>query len=187
MKRLVLVISILALGGCPAPSEAPSTASAVSGADSAVPPERILSEAEYALVKADLEDLRAGVRPFSDSSLGVCDWKDESCATYLGMDAGELPEGEYLFYAEMRAPKMGPETGYPITFSTDCETTTESGSNSSKSSKDYNVRYAGKERGYRLKLRKITSPGKYATKCSWQLDAGENTFSGSWSVPAKSE
>ena len=140
-----LSVLLVACGGSGEPAPAPSAPAAGPAPAAAptpapeAPAERVLSEAEFELLKPTLEDLRAGVRPFSDQSLGVCKTDGRSCVEYVGMDAGELPPGDYLFWAEMRAPKLSRDADWEVTFATDCETERASGSSSSRNEKTYAI------------------------------------------------
>lgn len=204
MKPSILVCVVL-LSACsggeearPTPPQAPETKPA-GLADAAAPgspkspeppPERVLTEAEFALLKDDLSDLRQGVRPFTEESLGVCVRKDKSCGSFVGATAEELAEGDYLLWAELRAPRLGPEDGWPVSLETRCTLETSGGSRTSEQTRTYTVRYAGEERGFRLRLREFSSPGKGgATRCSWSLrsdlEDGRVVGEGAWSMPAE--
>jgi len=186
---LALLSVALWLGACsdqPLPPPA-DVAVAPLSPPAAPPDERVLSEAEYALLKDDLEDLRAGVRPFDASALGICVADGKGCGRFIGADAPDLPPGEYLLSAELRAPRLGPSDGWPVAVSTDCTFEGPSGARTTSDSKSYTVRYAGEERGYRLRLRPIRSPNPGgAASCTYTVSAqgGDAAWSGSWSVPA---
>jgi len=150
-----------------------------------------LSSFEEQVVGPVLEDLRAGVRPFADGTLGVCQSADgKTCDGPV--DGEELPPGDYLFYAELRVPKQAPEEGWTVNFSTECTNTrvTENGESSSShsSNKEYKVSYTGEERGYRLRLRTLKSPREGGRQeCSWVLSSphpdGDKVYEGQWIVP----
>jgi hypothetical protein len=152
-----------------------------------------LTRFEARLLGEQLSDIRAGVRPWGEQSLGICTHEDGSrtCPTFLGADAGELPPGAYQIYAELRAPAVGPEGTWTIDFSVHCMITSASGQTSPHDySKAYTVTYAGEERGFRLSpLYKITSPSSGSRDCQWALSAPhpdrDIVYTGSWSSPAK--
>lgn len=154
-----------------------------------------MTEFENSLLSPVLEDIREGVRPFTDQGIGICKGT-KNCDEFLGSDVGELPEGDYMVMADLRVPKIGEPGTWTIVFDTECETTrtTESGSTSStsSSSRSYDVRYAGESRGYRLMpLRTIESPAVGARKCTYKITAphpdGDKVYTGSWSTPDKEE
>lgn len=153
-----------------------------------------LTAFEQKLVDPILEDVRAGIRPFADEAVGICKGDGKACDEYLGLEATDLPEGEYMLRAELRVPKSGEPGTWTVRLETECETVTESKSGESKSSrsssKEYDVRYVGEDHGYRLSpLYKITSPNKGGARtCAWKLvmmhPDGDKTIEGKWSVPA---
>ncbi len=155
-----------------------------------IPPERVLSAGEFALLRDDLADLREGVRPFGAQGLGVCVREDTSCGRFVGSSSEALPPGDYLLWAELRAPRVGPAEGWPVTLETRCTFEAAGGSRTSEQSRTYTVRYAGEERGYRLRLREFTSPGKGgASRCAWSLrsdlEGSRVVGEGTWAVPAE--
>lgn len=199
--RLILLPALL-LAGCPTQTECgPAECAAICDAAASVAPTDApapeptggtrLSEYEAELVAPILEDVRAGVRPFDEEGIGICRGKRE-CEEYLGMEVGELPPGEYMLQADVRVPRSG--EGWKVELTTECETvrTTASGESRTTSdySRSYDVRYAGEQRGYRLRpLRTIQSPNPGgAQSCTWTITAphpsGDKVYSGSWSVPA---
>ncbi len=151
----------------------------------------VLADHEAELLAPLLEDVRAGVRPFDDQGVGICRGSRE-CEVFLGQDAGELPPGTFMLQAELRVPRHGED--WSIEVATECETVrvtdTDESRTTSSSSRSYDVRYAGEQRGYRLRpLRTITSPSPGgAQHCTWTLTAphpgGDQVLTGSWSVPA---
>lgn len=152
-----------------------------------------MSEFEGGLLSPVLEDIREGVRPFTEQGIGICKGT-KNCDEFLGSDVGELPEGEYMVMADLRVPKIGEPGTWTIVFDTECETIRKSESgetkSSSSSSRSYDVRYAGESRGYRLMpLRTIESPAVGARICTYKITAphpdGDKVFTGSWSTPDK--
>ena len=151
-----------------------------------------LTAAEQALLQDSITDLRQGIRPFDDQSVGVCLGTGKECVEYKGTTATDLPPGEYMFFARLTAPKITPEDKWTVGFSKACETTKKNKNGETTStnnfSKDYRINYGPK--GYRLSpLATITSPGKRgAQSCTWTLTFhnpnGSEEMTGSWSVPA---
>lgn len=143
-----------------------------------------------------VEDIRAGVRPWDEQGFGICRGK-RTCDEFLGTDVGELPPGEYIMKAEMRVPNVGEPGTWKIRYDTQCVTTrvtpTGETTSTSDSSREYDVRFAGSERGYRLMpLRTIESPSNGGRReCTWTITAphpdGDKVYTGSWSVPAAPE
>jgi hypothetical protein len=166
----------------PAPGSPPTTPSPPPSAPSR-------SEFEDLLVAATLDDVRAGVRPWGDDALGVCVGKKE-CKEFLGTDAGQLAAGDHLVKAELRVPAVGEKGTWKVRFETEC---TSEGAEPvvSRYAREYDVTYAGPDRGFRLMpLRMIESPSKDgAQSCRWTLTAphpqGDASWSGSWSVPGR--
>ncbi|MCA9489958.1 MAG: hypothetical protein KC621_08545, partial [Myxococcales bacterium] len=70
---------------------------------------------EHQLLDEVLDDVRAGVRPWDDQSVGVCAGKKE-CTTFLGLDAGELGKGDYMVKAELRVPQIGEKGTWKVEF-----------------------------------------------------------------------
>lgn len=206
MRLLLISTGLLYMVGCGSSSDCgeaecaafcakAATAPAPSPTEPAAPQPAAassLTDFESAVVAPMLEDIRGGVRPFGKDSIGICKGKRE-CDEYLGREVGELPPGDYILQAELRVPNTGEAYSWKISFATECETVrkTESGEtrSTSQNSRDYDVRYAGEERGYRLiPLRTITSPSAGGSRhCDWKITAphpdGEKVYEGSWSTP----
>lgn len=170
---------------------------AVAEAQAANPAGPTFTEFEGSLLTPLIDDIRAGVRPFSDESVGVCQG-ERTCDVFLGTDAGELEEGNYIVMAELRVPNVGEPGTWTIDFSTSCEITrTDANGNTStstaESSRSYDVRYAGTERGYRLMpLRTIESPTSGGSRsCTYTITAphpdGDKVYMGSWTTPQAPE
>lgn len=205
MRALLLLAAAAALTGCGVPAadcgpaecadvcaNAPAT-SATPATSAASGP--TLTEFEVSLVQPILDDVRQGVRPYAEQSTGICRGQGKVCDEYLGLEAGELPPGEYMVRAELRVPKQGEPGTWKVRFDTECVTTrvTANGETTSTSnnSREYDVRYAGEDRGYRLSpLLTIDSPSRGGARaCTWELVAphpdGDKVISGSWSTPAE--
>jgi hypothetical protein len=158
----------------------------------------LITGLEEELLTPVVADIREGVRPWAENSIGICKGR-RTCdeGGFLGTEVGVLPEGEYLIMAEFRVPNAGPPGTWKIRFDTECTTTrtTPSGptESTSNSSREYDVRYAGDERGYKLMpLRTIESPSVGgARNCNYTITAphpsGDKVFRGSWAVPEAPE
>jgi hypothetical protein len=204
MRLSLGMIALIAnLGGCgSAPAECgKAECAAVCEAAAPAAPAAPVAEAakvssfEAGLVDPILKDVRAGVRPFGEDSIGICKGVKQ-CDEFLGNNAGELGEGRYMVRAELGVPNVGDPGTWKITFDLECTTTrkTANGDQTSTSnySREYDVRYAGKDRGYRLQpLRTIESPSKGgARSCKYKITAphpdGDKVYDGSWSTPEAS-
>lgn len=149
------------------------------------------SALEEQLLADVVADIRAGVRPWADDAVGVCVGKKE-CKSFLGADAGALGPGDHLVKAELRVPAAGPKGTWKVRFETAC-TSSKAGAEPTVSTyqREYDVTYAGPDRGYRLMpLKMIESPSKEGPQaCTWTLTAlhpdGDRSWSGSWSVPGR--
>ena len=150
-----------------------------------------LTPFEHELLDPVLADIRAGVRPWDEKSVGICSGKKD-CDEFLGPSPGELPPGNYIVKAELMVPAAGPKGTWKARFETEC-VTEKAGGEPVKSTYDrtYEVQYVGPERGSRLSpLRQIASPSEDGPQsCTWKLTAPHadqvNTFEGSWSTPGK--
>lgn len=211
MRKLPYLLPVFGLafacggGGAPAKCDEAACkavcAQAGSGSSAAKPatpaPSGGLTAFESKLVDPMLADIRAGVRPFADETTGICQGQGKECEAFVGTSGKDLAEGEYMLRAELRVPKAGEKGTWKVRLETSCETTTKTKSGESKntrtSSKEYDVRYVGEERGYRLSpLYKITSPRKGgAQACTYKLvmphPDGDKSIEGEWSVPAEEE
>lgn len=151
-----------------------------------------LTEMEQAIVGPILEDIRGGIRPWDDQSVGICKGKKD-CDEFLGLEPAELPPGDYMLQAVLRVPKVGEKGTWQVTLDTECTTTRDSENGSSTStnnySKTYDVNYINEERGYRLApLRTIESPSTSGRKeCVYKLTyshpSGPQVTEGKWIVP----
>lgn len=214
MSRLALFVAALILTACPAPqvdaaSCAPLCEELASGAgsddtetkaDSTGASSVQLSSFENELVGSIIQDVRQGVRPFDDQSLGICPRGENArqCDEMLGMDPGELPEGEYMLYGSFRAPSVGERGTWKVKVETTC-TTTRIGADGSESSttaewvREFDILYTGPDRGYTLSpIRRITSPNSGgAQTCTFMVHTlhpdNTQTHSGAWKVPAAAD
>jgi hypothetical protein len=205
MRTTSYLVALIALSGCGTPEPATcgdAECAAIcdaKGPKEAVPAEEPGKGPDLALTSftADLlgpmvEDIQGGVRPFGEEGIGICKGTRQ-CDEFLGTDGVELPAGKYMVRAELQVPNIGEKGTWKVKFDTKCTTIrkTENGETSSSSdySREYDVRYAGKDRGYRLQpLRTIESPSRGgARECSYTLTAphpdGDKVYSGKWSTP----
>lgn len=152
-----------------------------------------LSAFEHQIVDPMIEDLRQGIRPFSDKSVGLCKGQGKDCEEFLGTTVDELPAGKYMLRAELRAPKLGGAGTWKVRLDTSCETTKKTKTGESKTtstnSKELEVQYLGEDRGYRLSpLVTIESPSTGGARaCTWKLAMlhpdGEKVLEGRWATP----
>jgi len=195
---LAVGLALLATGcgGTPAVTAADCAdfvTAGVAAATADAPEGTVLTGYEEEMLSPLLAAVRAGVTPFGDDGVGVCRGRG-SCDEYVGTDVGELGAGEYIVKAELAVPNVGETGTWKVTFATDCTVTrtTSTGETTSttNSSREYEVRYAGTDRGYRLiPLRTIKSPSDGGKReCTYTLTAphpdGDKVYTGSWSVPA---
>ena len=198
MKHLPLFL-LVACGGETIAPTAESCAAICAAADKAAQPApaaeapapasrggATMTEYEQKILGPVLEDLRNGVRPFDDQSVGLCQGKS-TCDRFIGTSSKGLEPGDYILQAVLAVPKEG--DGWTITLATDCTTTKGDSTTNKSDSKDYELKYPGEGRGYKLvPLRRIKSPGTYgAQSCSWKITAphpdGDKVYEGEWSVP----
>jgi hypothetical protein len=153
-----------------------------------------LTEFERTLVSPMLDDIRAGVRPFADGTVGICEGQGKTCDAFLGTDPGSLDAGKYMLRGEFRAPKLGEKGTWKVQLETKCVTTKKTASGESSTTdnrtREYDVVYAGEERGYRLSpMVKIDSPSQNgAVACTYVLTSlhpdAPTTIEGGWQVPS---
>ena len=146
---------------CPACPEAEVAAPAADGG--------ALADWEQALLQPTIDDLRAGVRPWDEQGLGVC-MGDRECDAFVGLDAGDLAEGDHLIKAELAVPQLG--EGWQVKFEVACEVTLPNGSTKPVDhEKVYDVTWTGPKRGYRLMpLWRIQSPHPQGSRdCEYRL------------------
>lgn len=203
MKRALGLVLLVACGGPSTEAEcianyglAPEAGAAVDPGTEAAPAaaEVELSAFEQELLSPALEDVRVGVRPFADETVGICQGSGKECEAYLGTDPGELGAGEYMLRGEFRVPKIGAKGTWKVTLDTECVTTrvTEGGESSSTDARnrEYDVVYTGETRGYRLSpMVRIESPAKRGSvACTYVITShhpdGATTIEGGWKVPA---
>lgn len=120
---------------CPAPAEAaPVAAEAPSNGTT-------LADWEAALLRDQIVDLRAGVRPFGDRGFGLCTGT-KTCNEFLGAEPGALKPGSYILRAELSVPQLG--AGWRVKLERTCD------DGAAPYTREFDVRYAGDSRGYRL-------------------------------------
>lgn len=201
--RLVVIGGVLgSLVGCSGGSTTcgqAECASVCASAAAATPPSAgvALSAYEQQVLAAAIDDVRQGVRPWNEQSIGLCKGQDRDCAEFLGTTiADPLPPGEYMLRAEVRVPKVGEKGTWKMHLKTECTTTRASGTSQTTSTnaneRDYDeLQYAGEEHGLRVSpMFRITSPNPTgAQACTWTLTTTNPdhpmTWSGAWSVPGK--
>jgi len=190
---LAAALSAIACGGAaPTPASAPAT-SAPTPPPPVAPTAHARSEFEWSLLGDTVTAIRDGIRPVSPEALGICRTEDgRTCAAFVGTETGPLPPGDYLFYAELAVPDAGPSGTWKVEFETSCTVTNAAGKTGSTSvqGREYTVNHSGADHGYRLRLRKFSSPLPGGSRsCDWTLTGtapeGGPTWTGSWVVPAE--
>ena len=152
-----------------------------------------LTAAEKELLEDSLSQIRTGIKPFDDSSVGICKGSGKNCEEFLGTSAQDLPEGKYMLQARLLTPKIKPAGGWKVEFHRDCKTTKKTKNGESTTNQNYSKEYkiSRNDKGYLLApLATIVSPNKYGQKeCDWKLifhnTNGTEEIKGSWSVPGK--
>lgn len=193
LPLLLLAACSLTPPPCDADQCAPACAEALAAAEAAlIASGEEPTEAEMALLRPYVDEVRAGVRLFTEGSVGVCASKDCGESVMPG-DAGLLPDGQHLVKAEIFAPRLVPEGGWQVHFAVRCElrrtgpdgeVTTSVGEHE----RDHKVTWRGGTRGYRIEpLYVIESPsGRGAEDCHYTLTLpglGDPTvIEGAWQV-----
>ncbi len=154
-----------------------------------------LTAFEQGLVAPVIADVRAGITPWNETSIGVCRGSGRDCDAWIGAAADDLPPGEYMLRAELKVPDVGPRGTWKLKLDTECTTTRktatgESTSTTTAHSREYDeMQYAGEEHGSRISpMYRITSPNPGgAQACTWKLTTlhpdHPAEWSGRWSVP----
>lgn len=170
MRPSILLFLVACKKAAPCPESVPTGAPA-------------LTPFESSIIDPILEDVRAGVRPFSDESVGICRIEGRRCAEFLGLTVEEpLAPGRYAVFAELAVPKSGTKGTWKVTFAFQC-------GSDSPVEREYRVMYAGEERGYTLSpLHNIDSPNAQGQEaCSYTLTAlhpdGDRVMQGGWVTP----
>jgi hypothetical protein len=189
MRTFILVATAGALIACKGGGAAGTTDCSTSSQGSPAG----LTSFEQGLVGPLLSDVRAGVQPYNEQGIGICKGQGRDCTEFLGASVEELPPGEYMMRAELKVPRVGEKGTWRVKFEAQCTTTrrTERGETTSTSttSKEYDLQYAGTERGSRLSpLFTIRSPDSSGEKhCNYKLTSlhpdKPSEWTGSWSVP----
>ena len=189
MRASLLLLSAIACTSdppdCPTCPACPEPQAATPASDGGT-----LQPWEADLLGPQLQDLRDGIRPVAERGWGICTGT-RSCEDFLGTTPGILKPGSYLLRAELVVPKLG--EGWKARLDTECTTGEGGEAKTDTSSKEFNLRYAGEGRGYRLEpLLRVESPGgRTARACKATLtplrpdgEPGE-VQTASWTVPAR--
>lgn len=149
-----------------------------------------LADWESAVLADYLQEIREGIQLHGEKGFGICQG-GRQCDTFIGTSADTLPAGDYYLHSEFSVPSLGQP--WKVNFVVDCTIDDGKGNTSSQHhEKEYDVKYAGKDRGYRLSpLWKIQSPHPNgARECEFSLtpirpdgQAGE-AWTGSYKTPA---
>lgn len=190
MWRLIVLV-LVGCGG-PAPVCGEAECAGIGAAKGAV----ALSAFEQELLAPVIADVRGGIQPWNDTSIGVCKGNGRDCDGWIGTAADDLPPGDYMLRAEVSVPDVGPRGTWKLKLDTECTTTRKKASGESTStttthSRDYEeMQYSGEEHGSRISpMYRITSPNPGgAQSCTWKLTAlhpeHPTEWTGRWSVPA---
>jgi hypothetical protein len=121
------------------------------------PPKLAVDDWEAEILTPVLAELRAGITLWDDQGWGICKGNRE-CEEFLGTEALELPEGEYLVQAVLKVPSKGDP--WKIKFNVSCKTQIKGGRDTTqKHDREFEVKHTGSKRGYPLRpLWKIRSP-----------------------------
>ena len=148
-----------------------------------------MSPWEAELLAEPLAEIRQGIQPFNEESIGVCTGV-QKCEAYLGAEPGLLGEGDHMVFAELRVPSYG--ENWKANFELHCETSRPDGSSTPYDyDRSYEVRNSGPNRGYRLSpMMRIKSPHSSGPRsCTYSLtpirpdgEAGE-AWTGSYQTP----
>ena len=154
---------------------------------------------EAEVLKDLIADVRAGVRPYNDTGLGICPKhsdpaKKRECEETPVRSPGELGPGEYILYSEWAVPDVGGKGKFQLNAVIECVTTHTGKDGSTQTStrnyqKEAEPVYAGRERGWRFSpLYQITSPNPSGPmECTYNITSphgnGDKVYDGSWTVP----
>ncbi|MEZ4236352.1 MAG: hypothetical protein R3F59_09360 [Myxococcota bacterium] len=141
-----------------------------------------ISPREQAILDDVLQDVRAGIRPWSaEDAIGVCRGK-KGCDKYLGTDAGKLSRGSFFVRAQLLVPP-GPSGTWKVRFRSEC---TRADGHVDTFDREYDAVSAGPGQPTTLQpLRAWDVPSDDGPQvCTWTLVApdpsGDRTFQGSW-------
>lgn len=140
-----------------------------------------------------LADLRAGITLWDDQGFGICAG-NRDCDSFLGAEALDLPEGQYLIQAVLKVPSQG--TPWKVKFDVACNTSVKGGRDTTQHhDREFEVKHTGAHRGYPLRpLWKIRSPHPQGSRdCAFELTSVRSdgkvleTWTGHYSTPAPSD
>jgi hypothetical protein len=167
---MITILSLLACGS-PEPVECPECPDCEATVEAATDQNPDLTEWEAEILAGPIETLRAGIRPFSETSWGICQGVQQCEGDGGGVvDAGTLESGDYVIFAELAVPELGGQ--WSVNFHLECVTTGSTGVTSDYAyDRAFDVRNGGPNRGYRLMpLTRIKAPHPSgARECSYTL------------------
>ncbi len=153
----------------------------------------VLTDSEYAAFEEALADMRAGVRPWAEDSVGICEGS-KGCQRFIGTSAEMLPPGNYVLWARLRAPKVGNEGDWKFTFRHICALldprTGELHRNDEIIVTEYGVRYEGENKAAIISpMARIRSPdSEFHRSCAWSVEfmnpIGLDKIEGSYEIPS---
>lgn len=156
-------------------------------------PKLAVDDWEAEVLTPVLEDLRSGITLWDEQGWGICKG-NRDCDEYLGAEATDLPEGQYLVQAVLKVPSQGGP--WKVEFDVDCNTRIQNGRDTVQNhDREFEVKHTGSHRGYPLRpLWKIRSPHPQgARSCTFELTGVRSdgkvmdSWKGSYSTPAPAE
>jgi len=156
-------------------------------------PKLAVDDWEAEVLTPVLEDLRAGITLWDDQGWGICKG-NRDCDEFLGTEATDLPEGQYLVQAVLKVPSQGGP--WKVKFDVECNTRIQNGRDTvQKHDREFEVKHTGSHRGYPLRpLWKIRSPHPQgARSCTFELTGVRSdgkvldSWTGSYSTPPPAE
>jgi len=156
-----------------------------------------LSVHEATVFGEALKDLRAGVRPFNATSVGICrcgDKCDRECNDYMGLVVKNPPAGTYQVRAALHTPRLMPDSMLQVDFDHECEVTIEGKHGTRTTTDNYNRTFqigkSNRKHGYRLtRTKTFKSPRtKGRRHCTWRYTLpgvnAPNVIEGSYTLEA---
>lgn len=158
----------------------------------------LLTAYEAEVLGALLDDVKKGVRPYGENSIGLClksadPDKSHECGAPPVQNPGELAPGEYFLFGEWSVPDVGPRGTWTLKLETECITKrlNEAGEETSSrrtTNKEFQPVYTGPKRGYPTRMRRVTSPSSHGrVECTYKITNahgdGDKVYEGAWIVP----
>jgi hypothetical protein len=157
--------------------------------------EPVLSDAEWEIFAPELRDLRQGVRAWSEDSVGLCTGVS-GCSSFVGLDAGVLPAGEYVVTAALRVPRLGDTNHWRGIFRRQCAFLMPDSKTVQRMEpllSEHGFQFITDDKPFVLpELARATSPHpEFHVSCAWELEFHNplaiDTISGSYEIPTAAE